>query len=37
MPYFQRTDPDEYTRSFDPRDAREEEEDYSEDDSYDDG
>ena len=37
MPYFQRTDSDEYTRSFDPRDAREEEEDYSEDDSYDDG
>ena len=37
MPYFQRTDPDEYTRSFDPRDAREEEEDYSGDDSYDDG
>ena len=37
MPYFQRTDSDEYTRSFDPRDAREEEEDYSEDDSYDGG
>lgn len=37
MPYFQRTDSDEYTRSFDPRDTREEEEDYSEDDSYDDG
>lgn len=37
MPYFQRTDSDEYTRSFDPRKAREEEEDYSGDDSYDDG
>ncbi len=35
MPYFQRTDSDEYTRSFDPREAREEED--GEEDGYDDG
>ena len=35
MPYFQRTDSDEYTRSFDPREAREEED--GEEDDYDDG
>ena len=35
MPYFQRTDSDEYTRSFDPREAREEEDGVEDD--YDDG
>ncbi len=36
MPYFQRTDSDEYTRSFDSRDVREEEEE-EEEEFYDDG